>query len=96
MYRYVDNNSLDVYSGKKYIMICRKEVMVVLFPPPQRGGNSTTITPFLQIMIYFLPEYILSKSFYMYPYMYAVKKRKKAVKLISLTCFFVIIAFERL
>ena len=39
------NDLLIAYSGKKYIMICRKGVMVVLLPPLQ-GGNSTTITPF--------------------------------------------------
>jgi len=48
-----------------------KGVMVVLLPP-RRGGNSTTITPFLQIMIYFSPEYALSKSLYMYTYLNAV------------------------
>ena len=38
-------NLLNAYSGKKYIMICMKGVMVVLLPPLW-GGNSTTITPF--------------------------------------------------
>ena len=48
-----------------------KGVMVVLLPP-QRGGNSTTITPFVQIMIYFLPESALNKLLYMYTCLYAV------------------------
>jgi hypothetical protein len=44
-YAYMYNDLLNVYSGKKYIMICMKGVMVVLIPP-LRGGKSTTITPF--------------------------------------------------
>ena len=44
-YEYMYNDLLNAYSGKKYIMICRKGVMVVLLPPLW-GGNSTTITPF--------------------------------------------------
>ena len=48
-----------------------KGVMVVLLPPLW-GGHSTTITPFLQIMIYFSQEYALSKLLYMYLYLYAV------------------------
>ena len=37
-YGYMYNDLLIAYSGEKYIMICRKGVMVVLLPP-QRGGG---------------------------------------------------------
>ena len=68
------NNLFNTYSGEKYIMICRKGVMVVLLPP-QRGGNSTTITPFNPRPVRssaYLPKAIYTLSAYLPKAIYAL------------------------
>ena len=73
-YVYMYNDLLIAYSGEKYIMICRKGVMVVLLPP-LRGGNSTTITPFNPRPVRssaYLPKAIYALSAYLPKATYAL------------------------